>query len=150
MPAECVFTLSSGRKCRGTATRGHAFCRHHGAPAKSSAPAVDPYLWNRRSCWLHFGRELDLLTAEEIPGSILNLLQALLDNVVSDRFAGRCLRILLQRFGSLPPEFLQALHSPQNPPDAAPRIDPETEQLLRRLMGDMDPQSAAALPRSRP
>lgn len=143
MPTECVFTLPTGLKCRCMATRGHAFCRHHGAPARPRRSRADDR-WNRLSCWRSFTSEIHTMVPEEIPGAILNLLQALLDNVVSDRFAGRSLRLLLQRCGELPlavaPEF-QPTSAPlppalQIPPRPAHRQSPEPsrDRILQSLL----------------
>ena len=115
MPAECIFTLPNARKCRCMATRGHAFCRHHGAPRKPRLPRSEQ-VWNRRSCWIHTGRELQEIPKEEIPGYVLNFLQGLLEDRVSDRFAGRCIRVLLQRLGRLPVPLSPDLEGPDEEP----------------------------------
>lgn len=123
MARECAFTLPTGRKCRAIATTSHAFCRHHGAPVRPPAPRIQEF-WNRRSCWRDMGRSLHDMPASEVPGSILALLQGLLEGVVSDRFAARCLRVLLQRCGCLPvilaPKFApEALFAPMPPARSA-------------------------------
>jgi len=143
MPAECVFTLPNGRKCRCAATRGHAFCRHHGAPSQPRSRA-DKNLWNRLSCWRQLGRELHDLPALDIPGEILGILQSLLDNLISDRFAGHALRVLLQRCGSVPLNE-EPPDSPFALPDDPP---PSQEQLLeqaRSLLADLAPPRPSAV-----
>jgi hypothetical protein len=126
MPTECTFTLPTGRKCRCMATRGFAFCRHHGAPGRPRVPRHERE-WSRLSCWRNLSRAYQEEPVEELPARMLFLLQSLLQDEVSDRFAGRSLRILLKRFNGIPfivaPEFDQppAIFSPAPPaPPAQP------------------------------
>jgi len=145
MPAECRFTLPNGRKCRCSATRGHAFCRHHGAPSQPRS-LPDHLLWKRLTIWRTLGRELQDVPVVDIPGELLTLLQSLLDNEVSDRFAGRALRVLLVRYGSVP--FQE--ERPSSPIDL-PEPPPSKQQLLEQYRSlfavQPHPQPAAIHPR---
>ncbi|HEX4007004.1 MAG TPA: hypothetical protein VHX60_12585 [Acidobacteriaceae bacterium] len=102
MPAECAFTLPTGKKCRCMATREHKFCRHHGAPRQKPHPSLLRDHWSRLACWRDFGRSLNDAPPEEIPHEIIQILSSLLIAQISDRTAGRFLRILLQRCGDVP------------------------------------------------
>jgi len=149
MPTECVFTLPSGNKCRCVATRGHAFCRHHGAP---SQPRPDLDLWNRLSCWRSLSRNILEDPLEELPSHMLTLFQALLENQVSDRFAARSLRILLQRLGAIPlvidPAFGQTPAAPPPPMDhpSASGDEGEAERLLQWALSVADAELARSQP----
>lgn len=101
MPAECAFTLPTGKKCRCTATRGHAFCRHHGA-ARSSRSPRESGLWSRRACWRDLGRSAATMPKEETAFEILQILHALGERLIADRTAGRLLRLLLARWDEVP------------------------------------------------
>jgi len=101
MPAECAFTLPSGKKCRCMATRNHAFCRHHGAPP-SGRPRRHPDAWSRRACWRDLGRSAATMHKQDAVLDTLEVLQALRENSIADRTAGRLLRALLQRWDEVP------------------------------------------------
>jgi hypothetical protein len=101
MPAECAFTLPNGHKCRCMATRDHAFCRHHGAPSRQR-PASLRDRWSRLACWRDVGRSLNEMPADDLPHEIVQILASLLTNRISERTAGRFLRVLLQRCGDVP------------------------------------------------
>jgi hypothetical protein len=101
MPAECAFILPGGRKCRCMATRNHPFCRHHGAPP-SGKPRRDPDRWSRLACWRDFGRTAAKTPKPETVLQAMNVLESLRGNRISDRTAGRLLRIYLQRWDELP------------------------------------------------
>lgn len=101
MARECAFILPGGKKCRCMANRNHKFCRHHGAPFRHHTPFGDRP-WSRLACWRDTVRSLPTLPKQEIPGQLLQTLYSLLHNDISDRTAGRILRVLLQRYGDLP------------------------------------------------
>jgi hypothetical protein len=108
------------------ASRNQPFCRHHGAPRQKARPAVLRDRWSRLSCWRELGRSLPDIPLEEIPGEINQILVSLLTGRISDRVAGRFLRILLQRSGAVPairgfdPELAAAAPPANTPPVAAP------------------------------
>lgn len=102
MAAECAFILPSGKKCRCMANRHHKFCRHHGAPAQRRTLPTGDLPWSRLACWRDLGRALPDYPKEEIPGQLLQVLYSLSCDKISDRTAGRILRILLQRYGDMP------------------------------------------------
>jgi hypothetical protein len=138
MAAECAFILSSGKKCRCVATRNQRFCRHHGSAA---APRPrQPRRYSRLAHWRDLGRYVGLIPLEEIPFDAYSILQALLEDGpvgISDRVAGRLLRALLLRYGSVP----------FNPPgaDAEPEPMPQSSPAVPPAAGPLD--SAAALRR---
>jgi hypothetical protein len=103
MPVECVFTLPAGKKCRCMATRGHAFCRHHGAP-RTTRPRRNPDAWSRRACWRDLGRSAAHIDKDDSVIEILGVLRALRENRIADRTAGRLLRVLLQVWDEVPLE----------------------------------------------
>ncbi len=137
MPTECTRTLANGQKCRCMATRGFAFCRHHGAP-RSARPLRDPILWNRLSCWRNSPRDYLEDPVEEVPGHMLNLLYALLEDNVSDRYAGRWLRILLKRVGDLPltvdPKFERTPAVLPPPPLSKADAEAQRQQVIRQAL----------------
>ncbi|MGA7884239.1 MAG: hypothetical protein WCA44_00760 [Acidobacteriaceae bacterium] len=155
MPTECVFTLPTGRKCRCMATRGYAFCRHHGAPRQ---PRIPPYErgWSRLRCWRALPHEYLEDPVEELPGRMLYVLYALLEDIVSDRHAGRCLRILLKRLNAIPlivaPEFEQPpVMLPPAPPAAARKDSPEdAAERARLLQWAQSLMAPGSMPRSQP
>jgi hypothetical protein len=129
MTPECIHILPNGQKCRGTATRGHEFCRHHGPKPLGEAPAAPrPRQISRIARWSNLSRRLPWLDPADLPIEAYAILLALLEDGVagiSDREAGRLLRGIVRRHGSVPflePEFLE----PDPVPDsssapAAPR-----------------------------
>lgn len=101
MPAECTYILPSGRTCRCAATHNQLFCRHHGAtPVLRRRRPRNQY--SRLAQWRDLGRAIPTLPPEEIVFEINGILQALLDNGIADRTAGRLLEALLQRLGRNP------------------------------------------------
>ena len=136
MAAECAFLLPSGKKCRCMATRNHKFCRHHGAPSRPKTLPTGDRPWSRVACWRDLGRSLGEYPKPEIPGELLYILHSLLEDDISDRTAGRILRSLLQRYGSVP--FMpEAETSPV--PAIPPGID-EFSRLTSRLTPKRDEQ----------
>lgn len=123
MAAECAFVLPSGKKCRCMANRHHKFCRHHGAPTRRRTLSTEDRPWSRLACWRDLGRALPDYPKREIPGELLNILYSLSCDKISDRTAGRTLRILLQRYGDLPlmPKPETGL-VPKEPPALPPNI----------------------------
>jgi hypothetical protein len=154
LPTECTFTLPTGRKCRCMATRGFAFCRHHGAP---SPPRISLH---ERECsrphWRNLSRAYLEEPVDELPARMLYLLQCLLQDEVSDRFAGRSLRILLKRINDIPfiiaPEFdQQPAMFPPAAPAALPRRSPEEEAECARMIRWAQSLGASfGAPRSQP
>jgi len=124
---ECRFTYPDGQRCRCRATSSHVFCRQH-APQ----PRV-PTLRNRATPfhrWIDIRRALPTLDPSEIRPAILYILSALLQDdprPISDASAGRILRDLLRRYGSVP--FALA----DDPP---PPVDPNyaLSQSLDRVL----------------
>ncbi|MFY9746362.1 MAG: hypothetical protein WA891_20855 [Acidobacteriaceae bacterium] len=126
MTRECSHILPTGRKCRAAATRNQPLCRHHAPkPAVAGPPPLpkrDRY--SRIARWTNLSRNLPWLAAAEIPSEIFTILYSLLQDDISDREAGRLLRGLLLRLGSVP--------FPIPDPDAAapqpeqPRLPPST------------------------
>jgi hypothetical protein len=107
MARECTYILPNGRNCRCPATRNQALCRHH-AP-KPAVPGPPPLpksqRYSRIARWTNLSRNLPRLYAAEIPAEIFNILYCLLEDgfrTISDREAGRLLRGLLRRLGSVP------------------------------------------------
>ena len=137
MAAECAFLLPSGKKCRCMATRNHEFCRHHGAPPrpKTLLPTGDRR-WSRVACWRDLGRSLGEYPKPEIPGELLYILHSLLEDDISDRTAGRILRSLLQRYGSVP--FMPEAET--SPVSAIPPGIDEFSRLTSRLTPKRDEQ----------
>ncbi|MGC2639034.1 MAG: hypothetical protein WA294_17750 [Acidobacteriaceae bacterium] len=101
MPTECAFTLPAGQKCHCMATRNHHYCRHHGAPA-SRKPRRHPDAWCRRAAWRDLGRRAASMPRKEAVLQALNVLDALRENRIADRTAGRLLRALLMGWDELP------------------------------------------------
>lgn len=160
MAAECAFILSSGKHCRCVATRNQRFCRHHG---RASAPRPpQPHLYSSLAHWRNLGRTVHTLPIEEIPAEAFWILEALLDTGsagISDRVAGRLLRALFRRYGSVPFDLpgrrSEATPSPQPPPPPVPAagaspslpMDPDfgigrLTEMLERYASGADPRSA--------
>lgn len=133
MAAECAFLLPSGKKCRCMATRNHQFCRHHGGPSRPKALPTGDRPWSRLACWRDLGRSLPEYPKQEIPGELLQILYSLLQDSISDRTAGRILRGLLQRYGSVPLiSEHEANRAPTNPSVGLDNAD--LNRLLAQLL----------------
>jgi hypothetical protein len=104
MRPECTQILPTGQKCRALALRGRDACRHHLAgPPPPRAPRRGGF--SRISRWRDLGLTVHTLPAHDIPFQTFVLLGALLadgDDGISDREAGRLLRVLLRRHGRIP------------------------------------------------
>jgi hypothetical protein len=104
MRPECSQILPSGQKCRCLALRGRDACRHHCAgPLPPLAPRRGGF--SRITRWRNLGLTVHTLPARDIPFHAFVLLGALIadgDDGISDREAGRLLRVLLRRHGSIP------------------------------------------------
>lgn len=144
MARECAFTLPSGKKCRGMANRNHKFCRHHGAPSQRRTLPTGDRPWSRLACWRDLGRALPDYPKREIPGQLLNVLYALSRNNISDRTAGRILRILLQRYGdlSLMPTPETGL-VPRNAPRSSPNL--KVGDVVLPPLADLDDEGIERL-----
>ena len=144
MIRECSFVLPGGRKCRCAATRHLAVCRHH---APKPAVAGPPPLPKRERYsnlirWRELARNLPWMPAAEIPQTIYDILQCLVDRGrnstgrISDLAAGRYLRALLNRLGDVPfadPDFAgQPLPAPAQSPSAT---DPREISALLAALG---------------
>lgn len=148
MAPECTFILSNGRKCRCAATRNQAFCRHH-SPTSATAPQLAPDRpFSRLARWRSVGRDLPGMEADELPYEIYSILEALLeedDLSISDRQAGRLLRSILRRIGSVPalpiPEIEPDTPTPQN---ARTHNQPSLPELIHQL--GLDPKLLNRVP----
>jgi hypothetical protein len=137
MPTECAFTLPTGQKCHCMATKNHHYCRHHGAPA-SRKPRRHPDAWCRRAAWRDLGRGAAAMHRKDAVLEALNVLDALRENRIADRTAGRLLRALLMGWDELPlmptsksgwvlrePDALAAPSIPPRPPAQVASADPQ-------------------------
>ncbi len=115
MTPECRHILPSGLKCRAAAVRSQPFCRHHGS--RPVAPAFSGFSRARR--WRSLGRNLAHLDKADIPAQIYDILDSLLDDCISDLTAGRFLRALLCRLGSVPFTFPFSPDAQPQPPFAS-------------------------------
>ena len=136
---ECKFRLPNGHKCRCVATRNQTFCRHHGAE-----PAPHPARDARRTNWRDLTASLPTTQTSALPYLVYVyvLLEALLyddDRGVSDRYAGRTLRNVLRRYGSVPATL-------PNDPDT-PALAPEPASITASAPGFAEsfPELAALL-----
>lgn len=105
MRRECSYILPNHHKCHSFAVRGKTRCFHHIDPAERppARPPRDPY--SRITRWRELGRNIHTLPVEEIPYNVFIILGGLIaegPNGISDREAGRLLRILLRRTGAIP------------------------------------------------
>lgn len=116
MVSMCHFILPNGRRCQCVPRADERFCRHH-MPAQPKAVRRSPAIYTRFVYWRDLDRNVSALEPNEIPREILNILWALLQgNSISDRNAGRLLRSLLRRFGTVP-FTLPASNTPEDPDD---------------------------------
>lgn len=145
---ECKFRLPNGHKCRCVATRHQSFCRHHGAQ-----PAPRPKHDARRANWRELTTFLPHLAPSEIPPIVRVLLESLLHDDhrgVSDRYAGRTLRALLRRHGSVPAIRPDGPGSAPSRPVSAQAPAPRRAPLPldSRALAEEYPQLAAVLQQS--
>jgi hypothetical protein len=143
MPTECAFTLPNGKKCRCMATRNHAFCRHHGAPP-SRRPRRDPDLWSRLACWRDLGRSAAALDKRDAVLEILAVLQALREDRIADRTAGRLLRVLLQPWDEVPLMPTPATGWVRHEPSHEPGRESGSPAAVRRSPPSSPPAAPAA------
>ena len=126
MAPQCCFTLPNGKKCRCAATRNQQFCRHH-AP-KAAAPSIPKReRLTRVRRWGTLNRMLPSIDPAEIPFEAYSIFEALLRDGprgISDREAGRLLRGLFRRHGSVP--------FPLPSEEGAPPATPPALQLQRK------------------
>jgi hypothetical protein len=99
---ECRHLFPNGKRCRCRAVDAHVFCRHH-------APQPRPRTLRPRGADLGTWRQIQIhlatLTPGEVPGAILTILSALLEEgprSPSDHTTGVLLRALVRRIGSVP------------------------------------------------
>lgn len=131
MVRECSFILPNGRQCGCAATRNQSVCRHH-APKPAVPGPPPPSRYDRYSDlirWRRLSSNLQWMPVGEIPLTVYEILQCLIDRGrdstghISDRTAGRYLRVLLGRLGDVPfpdPDLDPPAPS-LNPSVAAPR-----------------------------
>lgn len=160
MSPECQFILPTGHKCRCAATRNQPFCRHHGPKPPGLPPLSRRQRYSRLARWALLGREIPQLELTQIPFEAYDILLSLLEDGsagISDRGAGRLLRGLLRRFGSVPfspPVYKPDAATPQPAPASGARsatppaldskqLDP---RLLDALLSVFDPPSSASQP----
>jgi hypothetical protein len=130
MTPECTFVLPNTQKCRGSARRGKLFCRHHD-PTSSVVPPVrhipKTQSWSRHRRWLAVNRDLFAIRAADLPDEIFQILHALLgdgEDGISDREAGRLLRVFIRRNGSVPA-------IPGTEPETQSGIESESEPTIQ-------------------
>jgi hypothetical protein len=136
MRPECSQILPSGQKCRCLALRGRDACRHHCAgPLPPLAPRRGGF--SRVTRWRDLGLSVHTLPAHDIPFHAFVLLGALIadgDDGISDREAGRLLRVLLRRHGSIPfppPPGVQVEPDPDpDPPPTAGSVSQDLSQMF--------------------
>lgn len=143
---ECRFHLPAGRKCRAAATRNQPFCRHHGPKAARPGPPPLPKSerYSRLAHWSWLGRSLPWLDPSEIPGEVWMILSSLLEDGtggISDRVAGRLLRALLRRHGSVPFPVPAAAAAPEPAPEPSP--EPAAPSPLESAASPHGPQTKA-------
>ena len=105
MTPECTHVLRNGQKCRAAATRNQVFCRHHGPRLDGPPSPRRRHLNPAHAKWRALGRNLRWLAPREIPFAIHHILDSMLlprRDRLSDLVAGRYLRLLLLRQGSVP------------------------------------------------
>ncbi|MGB6133299.1 MAG: hypothetical protein WBG54_16085 [Acidobacteriaceae bacterium] len=129
MAPECSFILPNRKKCRCAALRHQTLCRHHAPrPANPGPPPIPKSeLYSDLRRWRELGRRLQWMSLEEIPNTIWEILQCLVDRgpdastgSISDLTAGRFLRALLNRLGDVPfpdPELVSESPSEPAPTD---------------------------------
>jgi hypothetical protein len=148
-PMECRFIFPDGKRCRCRATPSHVFCRQHAPQSQTSRPrtlhpesaaAAGSSFRN----WRDLERNIVTLEPEELAAEAFYILDALLKDGphgISDRNAGRILRALLRRLGSVPfclPDDI--LDEPVANLPAAPRpvaaypVDPEAFERMLSLL----------------
>ncbi|HEX4067934.1 MAG TPA: hypothetical protein VHZ09_18080 [Acidobacteriaceae bacterium] len=145
MTRECCFILPNGLKCRCAATRNKALCRHHAPKPATAGPPPIPKCerYSDLIRWRRLGSKLQWMPLSEIPYTIRELLECLVDRGddstgrISDLTAGRFLRALLTRLGRVP--FPEPGPEPDPASDSVPRISvPMTAPAI-------DPEDYAAL-----
>jgi hypothetical protein len=149
MRPECSQTLPSGQKCRCLALRDRDACRHHCAgPLPPLAPRRGGF--SRITRWRNLGLTVHTLPARDIPFHAFVLLGALLadgDDGISDREAGRLLRVLLRRHGSIPfapPPGVKV--GPDPDPDPAPSAGSVPQDLSQMFSPELLDQMLASNP----
>jgi hypothetical protein len=123
----CRFIFPSGKRCRCSATPSHVFCQHHApqppVPGRHSRPLPAAAGSSFRN-WRDLERNIITLEPGEIPAEALFILCALLSDGpsgISDVNAGRLLRALLRRLGTVP----FSVNGDPEPPVPGYPVDPE-------------------------
>ncbi len=114
MIPECTFILRNGQKCRAAATRNHPCCRHHG-PKVDGPPVQRRHINPANTRWRAIGRNLRWIHPAEIPFAVHHILASMLlprPDRLSDLVAGRYLRLLLLRLGTMPFDLSGAAPTP--------------------------------------
>jgi len=143
MTPQCTFILSNGKKCRCAATRNLKFCRHH-APKPPGPPIPKDERLTRVRRWGSLHRALPRLAPADIPIEAYDIFEALLRDGptgISDREAGRLLRALFRRLGSIPfpyPELSHPSPMPAFTPIPSRPPSPAATALLAKIGGTVD------------
>jgi hypothetical protein len=149
---ECRFTFPNGKRCRCRATPSHVFCRQHAPQSpllaarprqnQSSSTSAGTLFFN----WRELERNLITLEPREIAAEALYILNALLTDGsrgISDSNAGRLLRALLRRLGTVP---FTLLNDPTPPPVPGYPVDPEAFERMMSILIRYAPFVPAAEP----
>ena len=105
MRPECSHILPGGQKCRALAMRDRSRCHHHIDPAHRPPPRPTCNPDSRVNRWFQLSRRAHTLPTRQIPDIVSHILASLIADGadgISERAAGRLLRILLRRYGSVP------------------------------------------------
>jgi len=145
MTRECCFILPNGLKCRCAATRNQALCRHHAPKPAADGPPPVPKCerYSDLSRWRRLGSKLRWMPLSAIPYTIHEILECLVDRGddstgrISDLTAGRFLRALLTRLGSVP--------FPEPGPEPYPASDPAPRTSMPMTAPAINPGNYAAL-----
>jgi hypothetical protein len=142
MRPECTQILPSGQKCRCLALRGRDACRHHLAgPLPPPAPRRGGF--SRVSRWRDLGLTVHALPARDIPFHAFSILGSLIadgDDGISDREAGRLLRALLRRHGSIPFAPPPGVQLESDEPDPLTEPAPTTASVPQDLSQMFSPE----------
>lgn len=147
MVNECTYLLPNGKKCRCVATRGHAFCRHHGT---HPVPARKARTESRKERWRMMSLQIHELPFEQLSPAIDRVMTALCCDGyhgISDRTAGALLRAILYRFEQLAPKPQPATIAKEDMPfpemvAAITREQGLDEKTIQKLMKQLEQSGA--------
>jgi hypothetical protein len=147
MSSECSCILPTGQKCRAIALRGADRCFHHVDPVRRSPARPPRNRFSRISRWRQLGFRLQTVSLAQIPPTVAAILGSLIadgPHGISDREAGRLLRALLRRYGSIPSlsddEAFNDIHSAPAQPAPAPPQAPGHNPIDPRVLDIMESQ----------